>query len=210
MAAALTFPARSHATLPAPGPGGSDGLNLGPYSYSTGTNCTAPVNPIDVVFYDYGGLDPSSTGARAHGYTLSHLEYNAGWDQEQTIVTQPQSFSDNGYCEQNDGDVADALVFQTRNHARLDDIKSRTWGDTSVGTAHFETIMDCGHVVRKTISGTSGFDMARGTLWDKLGGHHFTFVQYWGNTRPFTQCNGDVAASNGNVRWFDIPNYAYP
>jgi hypothetical protein len=176
-------------------------FSSGLYSHRRG-DCSSRVDPIGAVFY--GPADGTTGGNLASA--VNHAESHTGWK----IVSfgSGQWFATHGYCGYWDGELASGVAWTTRHHMRL----RRTYhadpglGFTTVGTPHFETIESCGHVVRRTLNGVSGFDIARGRLHEAMvAGKHTSFYQYWGNTQPFVQCNGDVANSNGNVRFFYVP-----
>jgi hypothetical protein len=177
-------------------------FSSGLYSHRRG-DCASRVDPIGAVFY---GPADGTTGGNL-GNAASHAEAHTGW----SIVSlgSGQWFATHGYCGYWDGELASGGTWTTpRHHMRL----RRTYhadpglGFTTVGTPHYETIENCGHVVRRTLNGVSGFDIARRRLHEAMAaGDHASFYQYWGNTQPFVQCNGDIASSNGNVRFFYVP-----
>lgn len=176
-------------------------FSSGLYSHRRG-DCSSRVDPIGAVFY--GPADGTTGGNLASA--VNHAEAHTGWGV--VSLGSGQWFATHGYCGYWDGELASGGAWTTRHHMRL----RRTYhadpglGFTTVGTPHYETIESCGHVVRRTLNGVSGFDIARGRLHEAMAaGNHTSFYQYWGNTQPFVQCNGQIASSNGNVRFFYVP-----
>ena len=176
-------------------------FSSGLYSHRRG-DCSSRVDPVGAVFY---GPADGTTGGNL-GSAVNHTEAHTDW--KIVSLGSGQWFATHGYCGYWDGEVASRGAWATRHHMRL----RRTYhadpnlGFTTVGTPHYETIETCGHVVRKTVNGVSGFDIARRRLHEAMAaGDHASFYQYWGNTQPFVQCNGDIASSNGNVRFFYVP-----
>lgn len=176
-------------------------FSSGLYSHRRG-DCSSRVDPIGAVFY--GPADGATGGNLASA--VNHAEAHTGW----SIVSlgSGQWFATHGYCGYWDGELASGGAWTTRHHMRL----RRTYHAdpglefTTVGTPHYETIESCGHVVRRTLNGVSGFDIARRRLHEAMAaGNHTSFSQYWGNTQPFVQCNGDIASSNGSVRFLYVP-----
>ena len=176
-------------------------FSSGLYSHRRG-DCSSRVDPVGAVFY---GPADGTTGGNL-GSAVNHTEAHTGW--KIVSLGSGQWFATHGYCGYWDGELASGGAWTTRHHMRL----RRTYhadpnlGFTTVGTPHYETIESCGHVVRKTINGMSGFDIARRRLYEGLAaGNHTSFYRSWGNTQPFVQCNGAIASSNGNVRFIYVP-----
>ena len=176
-------------------------FSSGLYSHRRG-DCSSRVDPIGAVFY--GPADGTTGGNLASA--VDHAEAHTGWG----VVTlgSGQWFATHGYCGYWDGELASGAAWSTRHHTRL----RRTYhadpglGFTTVGTPHYETVESCGHVVRRTLNGVSGYDIARRRLHEAMAaGNHTSFSEYWGNTQPFVQCNGDIASSNGYVRFLYVP-----
>lgn len=88
----------------------------------------------------------------------------------------------------------------TRFHVRIWNIPAAT-GRLVAGSAHHEdfiTIPPCGHAVDSNGSNGSGFDQGRRKLVDGWQAHgHSADGVWWGNTRNFQQCDGDMAGSDG-------------
>ncbi len=118
---------------------------------------------------------------------------------------------DRGNCDAQETQVASNGVISSRYHIRLhttgyDDIM----GWTSVGDAHHEDLVSCGHAVDPDYdTGGSGFIQGRHEAW--YGFTHVAPVHtewmkvFWGNSEEFTQCNGKNASnSDGNVIWMHI------
>lgn len=176
-------------------------FSSGLYSHRRG-DCSSRVDPIGAVFY--GPADGTTGGNLASA--VDHAEAHTGWNV--VSLGSGQWFATHGYCGYWDGELASGGAWTTRHHMRL----RRTYhadpglGFTTVGTPHYETVESCGHVVRRTLNGVSGYDIARRRLHESMAaGNHTSFSAYWGNTQPFVQCNGDIASSNGNVRFFYVP-----
>ena len=178
-------------------------FSSGQYSHRRG-DCASRVDPIGAVFYG-----PAPAGAP--GYTdnlasvVDHLEAHTGW--WDPAFGSGQWFATHGYCAYSDGERASGGASATRHHIRLR--RTYDWdpvlGYTTVSTPHYEVATSCGHAVRETRDGVSGYDIARQRLVDTLGASHPNRVETWGNTQRFVQCNGWLAQSNGNVRYFAVP-----
>lgn len=171
-------------------------FDSGQYSHNS-SGCNSPVNPVSMVFYNQGTADNA----------IYHVYHHSGWDG--TVIEQGQYFASIYHlvCRFQNGASADGYVFETRHHVRFRQSYDAdgTFGITTVGTPHFEKKVGCGHAVYPTSNGVSGFDTARRDLGDSMGaGGHNTWYVGWGNTQNFTQCNGWIAASNGNVRYVEI------
>jgi hypothetical protein len=178
-------------------------FSSGQYSHRRG-DCASRVDPIGAVFYG-----PAPSGAPAYTDNLAgvvdHLEAHTGW--WDPALGSGQWFATHGYCAYWDGERASGGAAATRHHIRLR--RTFDWdpalGYTTVGTPHYEIATSCGHAVRETRNGISGYDIARQRLVDTLGVAHPHRVEAWGNTQRFVQCNGWLAQSNGNVRYFAVP-----
>lgn len=176
-------------------------FSSGLYSHRR-ADCASRVDPIGAVFYG----PPDGTLGNNVASAVNHVQAHAGWGPAWTSAG--QWFATHGYCVYWDGEVASGPAWTTRHHMRVRRTYHADQGlrYATVGTPHYETKESCGHVVRRTINGISGFDIGRRRLYQAMqAGNHTTFYEYWGNTQPFVQCNGDVANANGNVRFFFIP-----
>lgn len=163
-------------------------FNTGLYTHS---NCPADnydrVDPINVVFWDWGTSDR----------VLSQIQSHAGW---LNASGSSQTFVDHSACYEMAGQRASGSTASTRFHVRLHPIhldEALRW--TSVGDAHHEDfVWYCGHAVDSNGSSGSGFDQGRRqlrTLFENAG--HSWYSRYWGNTQNFQQCDGDYAGSDG-------------
>lgn len=159
--------------------------------YYTHHDCPADnydrVDPINVVFYDWGTWD------RAVSQTQTH----AGWNNSDGST---QTFVDHGNCYSMATQRASAGVWSSRFHIRFHPIHwDDTLGWTTVGDAHHEDfVWYCGHAVDSNGSSGSGFDQGRRQLrisYENAG--HSWYSRYWGNTQNFKQCDGDYAGSDG-------------
>lgn len=145
------------------------------------------VDPINFVFWDWGTI----------GRAENSIDYHAGWTNGSGSN---QTFLDHGNCYNMAAQHASGCGTCSRYHIRLhpihfDDVLR--W--TTVGDAHHEDwVWYCGHAVDKNGPEGSGFDQGRKQLRVKLqnGGHDW-WSEWWGNTQPFKQCDGDVASSDG-------------
>jgi hypothetical protein len=191
-----------------PGAGAAH-FQSGGYSHRD-ADCASRVDPITVVFYEWGWPDR----------VRNHLNRHGGWDGGDGGG---QFFASHGNCESAQGHSESGCAVCTRYHIRLrktehaaDDV-----GVTTTGTPHHEDwVKTCnggfgGHAVDK--GGVergeglqSGFDQGRSRIYSILVGepdHAYGGSAYWGNTQEFKQCDGDWAGSHGTVYWFEMPSY---
>lgn len=161
------------------------------------------VDPITNVFY----------GGAWGAHTLNHIQAHAGWSNTSGST---QYFSSHSVCGEMAGQRASGGLTSSRFHIRIRKTydADNTWGITSRGDAHHEDfVWYCGHAVDKGGQGVgpnSGFDQGRRAIYNAFYGiahHHFAGNVYWGNTRLFRQCDGDLAGSNGYVGWFRVPDW---
>jgi hypothetical protein len=178
---------------------------MGLYTHDTG-GCTTTdrVDPVGTVFYE-----------GAYGtYTGNSINWHAGWGN--TVLDGPnQYFAVSGYCVAQNGSYADDQVWNDRNHIRtywnsnLSYDPSYFWWVP--GSPHYEVIVTCGgerrHAIRHTISGTSGYDLARARLANLMP-HAPNYAENYGNTQTMYQCTGLGAASQGWIRF--IAQHASP
>jgi hypothetical protein len=169
------------------------------YSHSDSA-CTKRTDPITVVFYT------SATAA----HTLNHVQFHAGWSNTSGST---QYFQSHGVCSSQDGQRASGGLASSRYHIRVKKTfdADAVLGTTAVGTPHHEDlVVSCGHAVDKGGVGSglvSGFDQGKLKIVAAFAGVHAAKAPtYWGNTETFKQCDGDLAGSNGYVRWYSIPN----
>ncbi len=186
---AVTPLARAHA----------DWLN---YTWEDGTpECLYAVDPVTTAFY----------GAGDSFRTFNHIEWHTGWGAPVGGITEePQDFFTHGSCVNYSGERANDVSANSRFHIRLRQTlhEDPELGTVSVGSPHWEDVESCGlpkHAVHQTVNGWSGYDEGRYRLYLDLGGAHYTYTTFRGNTIDFEQCDGGWAGSNGNLRWFQIP-----
>lgn len=139
----------------------------------------------------------------------NHVTNHTGWGD--VILKSPQDFADFGVCQGEHGELADGPLNAPRYHIRLRWIADTTFGNSIVGTPHYEVyVSGCGHAVRETVNGVSGFDIAKQRLLTTMGSAHYNRYEWWGNTQPqYQSCTGRWAASNGYVRAFSIPSSSH-
>lgn len=167
----------------------ADALNIRWYSYQS--PCYTAKDPITVIF------DTNAYFDWIDGSIYSHT----GWS---GTGSSAQYFETGGYCNANNGDRASGSGDRYHIRFKQGNGIDPVYGVYGVGTPHYETSEGCGHVVRKTIDGWSGFDMGRQHMASVMWDHHAGYMQYRGNAAAMVQCNGDTAASNGNVLYLYI------
>ncbi|KKL80272.1 hypothetical protein LCGC14_2006430 [marine sediment metagenome] len=83
-----------------------------------------------------------------------------------------------------------------------------TWRYWSTADAHHEDMTWCGHAVDdNNREPPGGFNRGRDDVWVNWsfnGPHVWDGWQYWGNIARFTQCNGNVAWSDGWVDFIEV------
>lgn len=80
-------------------------------------------------------------------------------------------------------------------------------GNDFCGTPHRDELIWCGHAVP-----SNGFNDGRTQIVNMLSPsphHTYSHNEYWGNTDPMTQCNGQTAQSNGYVAWISVPSWSH-
>jgi len=183
------------------------------YSFSDSSCSTASrVDPVTVVFYNLATTD------RVNQNIDAHTDLDAG------ASVNPQNFGVNGVCLGQTVDKSScAIMACTRWHIRglQSPVTHATYGSTTQSTPHHEDWVESvfnpgcnilglfgNHAVDKggVSSGMfSGFDQGREHIWDGFSAAgHTGELQYWGNTQEFPQCDGDLAGSNGYVRYIKI------
>lgn len=196
--AALAFPGAAAAHF-----------QTGYYSHKN-SDCASRIDPITVVFYEWGTADRSE----------NHIRYHSGWGGGNGGG---QHFASHGVCGGGTRHAESGCGFCTRYHIRMRKTyhADETLGVTTTGTPHHEDwVPSCkaglgGHAVDKggVDKGEglqSGFDQGRSRIYSILygkPGHPFGGTTYWGNTQEFKQCDNDWAGSHGAVFWFEMPNY---
>ena len=174
-------------TLATPARGHFDAAD--PYTYrSCPAAMSGRVDPINVVFYGWG----------TWGRAVSQIETHAGWT---ATSGSEQSFVDHGGCYPTHGQRAsgDGSRFHVRVRGQHPDAEL---GWTATGDAHHEDLVvfpwPCGHAVDSSGPGGSGFDQGRDALRDRFAAAgHAWYLEWWGNTQSFKQCDGDFAGSDG-------------
>jgi hypothetical protein len=176
------------------------------YTQDTDGNCQDdPIDPVNVLF----------KGEEA-GYanTASQIELHANWPNQDGSAQNLRVNIEGGdfRCDRLATQRANGGSDDSRMHIRLWPIPAARDGDEkkTVGDAHHEDWVSwapwnpCGaptgggHAVDSNGDNGSGFDQGRRTLrhkFDEAG--HSTDNDYWGNTRNFEQCDGDLAGSDG-------------
>ncbi len=166
------------------------------YTHATNTCGGAPIDPINLVWYD-----PKTSSAFAETVASDFSAYSFdNWLEEQDQITDPQAVRDTtGKCINEKTEVSNAGPFDaiqgSRGHARLFD----TYNEQDripyvVGDAHVDqTSTKCGSpaghysvdflVVKRVIY----------KFWHSP--KHFDF---WGNTRSIKQCNGHEPSQSSN------------
>lgn len=167
------------------------------------SGCTNQVDPITTIFYNYGTED----------LVQMHIADHAGWNP--VWFGSPQYFWTDETCLQDVNESASASFYQSRYHIRVKHCEDTyfypngcddtgTLGIVTISDPHYEDITSCGHAVRETVNGWSGYDQARRKLYNTMYTLHYTYTKYLGNSKLLTQCDGGVANSNGYGRWFEI------
>ena len=153
---------------------------------------TTRLDPVTVIFYDWGYADRAANSINYHfGW------YNAG--------ESPQWFASHGDCAPHTEDPTSGG--NPRYHIR---IKKTTdsdviYGITSASTPHYERTVDCSIWPYTTQHAVypNGFNEGRNRIISGLyfrEGHTFAGYEWWNNTEPrLNQCNGDRAESDGYV-----------
>jgi hypothetical protein len=160
-----------------------------PYTHrSCPAAASGRVDPVNVVFYGWG----------TWGRAVSQIEAHAGWT---ATSGSEQSFVDHGGCHPMHGQRAsgDGSRFHIRVRGQHPDAEL---GWTATGDAHREDLVvfpwPCGHAVDSNGPGGSGFDQGRDEVRDRFAAAgHAWYVEWWGNTQSFKQCDGDFAGSDG-------------
>lgn len=147
--------------------------------------CRVEVDPVNVVFH---GRAATADGAFVH---VHHHGWDSGGGRSQAIRTHTN-------CIDMSAQRASASVFSDRNHIRFFDAGQNDVEEFSVGDAHHEMVVSCGHAVDANGSPRgSGFDRARRRLQEIMSPSHDLSLNMHGNDRNFEQCNGWMAGSNG-------------
>jgi hypothetical protein len=159
-----------------------------PYTQRNDGNClNNPIDPINIVFE---GQYASA------GYVARHIQDHAEWfgtsgsTQNLNVKTGGPNYDCRlqGYQRTDSGDFA-------QFHTRLWLIPATvgTPGPLkTVGDAHHEDLLDCGHAVDENGSSGSGFDQGRRELRQQFEGEgHAAHNENWGNTRNFAQCDAN-------------------
>lgn len=177
-------------------------LNIKWWTWSN-SGCTNRVDPVTVILYN-GTADSAQT----------HINHHTGWGS--VWFGSPQYFYGNGSCELNAHESASAVFFQTRYHVRIKQCEevglpgypscdsTDALDPFSLASPHLEDIQTCGHAVRETVNGISGYDLGRKALYDSMNGPHYTYMRSLGNSGSIVQCDGGIAGSSGTVRFIKV------
>ncbi len=184
------------------------------YTHSGSGSCTSHIDPLNDVFVQFAFAP----------WAENHAAHHGGW----THGGSTQKFRAHT-CLPMDGDSASNPSFDPfgRFHARF----GQGWTSSGVGSydfdttwfiwatadAHHEDTVICGFLPDHAIDDNvkepqGGFNRGRDDIWKNwtnygAGGgypHLLLTSPYWGNTMKFTQCNGNVAWSDGVVDYIEI------
>jgi hypothetical protein len=174
------------------------------YSHG-GSGCASRIDPVTIVFLGYGGY------AETHGHSHRTWDLINGMPDSQHDWTGSSSStqwaSSHSVCTEMERESATGCGSCTRYHIRLNqthhaDLNGR---NETVGTAHYEEQVSCGHAVPYNRGSGSGFDLGRGHVkndWlSAYGSGKLWNTENWGNSQSMQQCNGWYAASSGQVYW---------
>jgi hypothetical protein len=141
----------------------------------------------------YGSVSNTVRGIENH----NNWTNTSGSSQNLAVAT---NTSGSYVCNAMNAQRADGTF--SRFHVRIWNIPAAT-GRLVAGSAHHEDWVTwppppCGHAVDSNGSNGSGFDQGRRKLVDGWQAHgHSANGVWWGNTRNFRQCDGDLAGSDG-------------
>lgn len=159
--------------------------NLDTSLYTMKTNCVDWVDPINVGFYGPGGFWTDAA---------MHVQHHLFWDDQGGTK---QTNISHGTCYYMGTQRASASKYLSRWHVRFFYAHDEQGIYYTVGDAHYDQTVWCGHAVPP-----SGFDNARNYIRDGMSvGHAVYGPWWWGNTQPIKQCNGDRPFSDGNTWW---------
>jgi hypothetical protein len=173
-------------------PTGASGFPWFSYPYTGNTSCGGAIDPVNLVFDGSAGTPTN---------TLQEIQGHSGWSNTSGSAQALYVNGAPGYyvCRRMNGQRASAGSTSSRYHVRVYGIPGAS-GRLVAGSAHHEDfVWYCGHAVDKNGSNGSGFDQGRRQLVNKFqaSGTHSTTGKWWGNTRNFRQCDGDLAGSDG-------------
>lgn len=190
------------------------------YTHGESGSCASHVDPINDVFVNVG----------YYTWADNHAGHHGGWGNNDGST---QKFAAHG-CLPMDAQAASNSGVDPggRYHMRF----GQGWNQYGVGNfdydptwllwvtadAHHEDSVLCGfnplsHAVDDNVNEPNGgFNRGRDDVWKNwtnygAGGgypHLYRAGQYWGNTLRFTQCNGNVAWSDGVVDFIEIKYYS--
>jgi hypothetical protein len=149
--------------------------------YTRGSNCSGRKDPINFVFWG-----PNAWWDKAG----NHVQHHTGWG---VPNASRQTTNVHGTCYLDGTQRASGAFYESRYHIRIFYAHYDRNYSYSVGDAHWEAAIYCGHAVPP-----NGFDGGKNVLRDLMrrGGHTVSTV-WWGNTDRFKQCNGKYAGSDG-------------
>ncbi len=168
-------------------------------------NSSNRVDPVNVVFYNWGTLERAINGLETH--TL----WRSGGGTTQWFLDSTGCY---GMADQR----AEDGVSHSRFHIRLHPVAYSDLGWTTIGDAHHEDVTafwsGCvqdsfpylgNHSVDKNGPDGSGFDQGRRAVRENFeAAGHSWMLQYWGNTQSIQQCDGDWASSDGQTLFMNM------
>jgi hypothetical protein len=172
-------------------------FDSGLYTHNSCPGTTSnQVDPINIVYYDWGTWDRSASQTQSH----------TGWSD---TGGSNQTFVDHGNCYNMVTQRASGSTSSTRNHIRFHGIHYDDflhW--TTVGDAHHEDFTWCGHAVDANGPSGSGFDQGRNTLRQYfVNAGHTWYPAWWGNSNNMRQCDGDYASSDGYTYYIHLHQF---
>jgi hypothetical protein len=197
-----------------------------PYTQRADGDCRHnPIDPINVMFKGAAaGVPNTADSLQLH---LFYYINGTGSRQKLRVHVNGSNYDCNG--QNNQRASGGSISRGDRYHIRLWNIPAPNSTQKTVGDAHFEKNLGCGHAVDDNSPTPSGFDWGRRLIRHAFAhSGHYTKTVEWGNTRNFAQCNAvhkdsnhcptgpatsdycqGWAGSNGNAAIIDIGHQAY-
>jgi hypothetical protein len=188
------------------------------YTHSGSGSCTSHVDPINDVFVQFA----------YYAWADNHAGHHGGWGNNSGGT---QKFAAHT-CLPMDAQAASNPSYDPggRYHMRF----GQGWTSAGVGNydfdtasfiwatadAHHEDSVLCGgnpfsHAIDDNVGEPSGgFNRGRDGVWNNWTNegadypHVYVKAEYWNNTMHFTQCNGNVAWSDGVVDFIEVLYYS--
>lgn len=156
------------------------------YSYIKKDSTATQKEPINVLFTIGGTLSASN----------DHIWHHLSWSD--AICSGTQYFQDHGVWQAQQGTRASGgWCDAVRYHIRLnqqDDDGGAGYGTFTMGPVHYEDRPGgCYDLNHRVVS----FNLARDEVNNKFTTWHTAEWVYWGNTDPYTQCDGTSRQSDG-------------